>query len=141
MRRESFVGADQAGLGTGSGYSINGDFVMKVDKSTVGSRRELVMMLKIAGTVAVVLSLIVGLFAAIDVRGEGMAVALPMFSLALQLFFAGMMMLAAAAGLEILSGLRESLTDDPIETRRYGRTRSNKGSLLAAKLAAEPVAH
>lgn len=114
---------------------------MKVDKNTAGPRRELVMMLKVAGTVAVVLSLIVGLFAAIDVRGDGLAAALPMFSLALQLFFAGMMMLAAAAGLESLSGLRESLADEPIETRRYGRTRSNKGSLLAAKLAAEPVAH
>jgi hypothetical protein len=114
---------------------------MKVDKSAVGSRRELALMLKVAGTVAVALSLIAGLFAAIDVRGDGLAAALPMFSLALQLFFAGMMMLAAAAGLEILSGLREALTDEPMETRRYGRTRSNKGSLLAAKLAAEPVAH
>lgn len=114
---------------------------MKVDKGAVGPRRELVMMLKVAGTVAVVLSLIVGLFAAVEVRGDGLVAALPMFSLALQLFFAGMLMLAAAAGLEILSGLRETLTDDPIETRRYGRTRSNKGSLLAAKLAAEPVAH
>lgn len=119
----------------------NGDFVMNVDKSAVGPRRELALMLKVAGTVAVMLSLIAGLFAAIDVRGNGLVAALPMFSLALQLFFAGMMMLAAAAGLDILSGLRDALTDEPIETRRYGRTRSNKGSLLAAKLAAEPVAH
>ena len=113
---------------------------MKAGKESVGPRRELIMMLKVAGTVAVVSSLIVGLFAAIDLRSGGVAAVLPMFSLALQLFFAGMMMLAAA-GLDILGGLRDTLTDDPIETRRYGRTRSNKGSLLASKLAAEPVAH
>ena len=114
---------------------------MKVNKDAVGPKRELIMMLKVAGTVAVVLSFVAGLFAAVDIRGDGPGTALQLFSLTLQLFFAGMMMLAAGAGLEILGGVREALSDEPIETRRYGRTRSNKGSLLAAKLAAEPAAH
>ena len=113
---------------------------MRVDKDTNGSKRELVKVLKVAGMVAVVVSLVTGLFAAVDVRTDGFNAALPLFSLALQLFFAGMMMLAACAGLDILTGLRESLTDEGVETRRYGRTRSNKGSILASKLAAEPSA-
>ena len=112
---------------------------MRDGKESTGSRRELIMMLRVAGTVAVVLSLIAGLFAALDVRGAGFDAALPLFSLALQLFFAGMMMLAASAGLDILNGLRETMSDGGLETRRYGRTRSNKGSLLASKLAAEPT--
>ena len=113
---------------------------MRVDKDTNGSKRELIKVLKVAGTLAVVVSLVTGLFAAVDVRTAGFNAALPLFSLALQLFFAGMMMLAAYAGLDILAGLRESLTDEGVETRRYGRTRSNKGSILASKLAAEPSA-
>ncbi len=113
---------------------------MKVEKDSNGSKRELIKVLKVAGTVAVALSLVAGLFGAITVRGTGFEEALPLFSLALQLFFAGMMMLAASAGLDTLGALRESLSDDGIETRRYGRTRSNKGSILASKLAAEPAA-
>ena len=113
---------------------------MKVDKDTNRSKRELIKLLKVAGFLAIALSLLVGLFAAVDVRGGGFESAIPLFSLALQLFFAGMMMLAAAAGLDLLGGLRETMSDAPLETRRYGRTRSNKGSLLAAKLAAEPAA-
>ena len=113
---------------------------MKVVKDSNGSKRELITVLKVAGTVAVALSLIAGLFAAFDVRGAGFAAALPVFTLALQLFFAGMMMLAASAALDLLGGLRDSLAEDSIETRRYGRTRSNKGSILASKLAAEPAA-
>lgn len=114
---------------------------MKVDKDTNGSKRELITVLKVAGMVAVVLSLLTGLLAALDMRSGGFEAALPMFSLVVQLFFAGMMMLAASAGLDMLGGLRDSLTDDGVETRRYGRTRSNKGSILASKLAAEPAAH
>ena len=113
---------------------------MKVDKDSNGSKRELVMVLKVAGTVGVALSLVAGMFAAVDVRSAGFDAALPLFSLALQLFFAGMLMLAASAGLDNLAGMRESLAGDDIETRRYGRTRSNKGSILASKLAAEPAA-
>ena len=123
------------------GIRENGDFVMKVDKDSNGSKKELVTVLKVAGTLAVALSLVAGLLAAFDIRSGGFDAALPLFSLALQLFFAGMMMLAASAGLEVLGGLRNSLAEDSVETRRYGRTRSNKGSILASKLAAEPAAN
>jgi len=114
---------------------------MMEDKVAIGPKRELIMVLKVAGTVAVVLSFVAGLFAAVEIRGDGPGTALQLFTLTLQLFFAGMMMLAAGAGLEILGSMREALSDEPIDNRRYGRTRSNKGSLLAAKLAAEPAAH
>lgn len=140
MRQEYYSGVARAGNCTGRGFQ-DGKFVMKVDKDAVGPKRELIMMLKVAGTVAVVLSFVAGLFAAVEIRGDGPGMALQLFSLTLQLFFAGMMMLAVGAGLEILSGVRAALSDEPIDTRRYGRTRSNKGSLLAAKLAAEPAAH
>lgn len=113
---------------------------MKVEKDSNGSKKELITVLKVAGTFAVILSLLAGLLAAFDVRSAGLEAALPLFSLTLQLFFAGMMMLAASAGLDILYGLRDSLAEDSVETRRYGRTRSNKGSILASKLAAEPAA-
>ncbi len=114
---------------------------MKVDKDANGSKRELITVLKVAGIFGVALSLVAGVIAASDIRGSGFDAALPLFSLALQLFFAGMVMLAASAALDMLGALREAMSDAPIESRRYGRTRSNKGSLLASKLAAEPAAH
>lgn len=113
---------------------------MKVEKGAVGSKRDLITMLKVAGTLAVIFSLVAGLFAAVDVRGAGLDAAIPLISLGLQLFFAGMMILAASAGLDMLGGLRDEMSQDTVETRRYGRTRSNKGSILASKLAAEPAA-
>lgn len=115
-------------------------FRMKVDKNAGGSKREFITMLKVAGILAVILSLPAGLIAAIEIRGSGFDGALALISLAMQLFFAGMMMLAASAALDLLGSLRDAMTDNSLETRRYGRTRSNKGSLLASKLAAEPAA-
>ena len=113
---------------------------MKADKETSGTKREIITVLKVAGTLAAAFGLVAGLFAAIEVRQVGFDAGLPLFSLALQLFFGGMLMIAASAGLDILAGLRDSLAGDGAEPNRYGRTRSDKGSILASKLGAEPAA-
>ncbi len=103
-------------------------------------KRELTVALKLFGSFAIILGAAIGLFAVVDHWRAGMDAALPLLSLGVQLFVAGLLLLAASAGLEILGAIRDGLAADAVETRRYVRTRSAKGSLLAAKLVAEPSA-
>ncbi|NNG05912.1 MAG: hypothetical protein HKM95_17670 [Inquilinus sp.] len=114
---------------------------MRDEKEPPVIRRDLPVLLKVFGTLGVLTGLLVGLFAAIEFRGGGFEVAATPIALGVQLFFFGMMMLAAAAALDFLHGIRDALNGGGVESRRYGRTRSNRGALLAAKLAAEPVPH
>ena len=114
---------------------------MKDDNEFTAPRRELPILLKASGVLGVVAGLLVGLLAAIEFRGYGFQVAATPIALGVQLFFFGMMMLAAASALDYLHGIRDALNGGGVESRRYGRTRSNRGALLAAKLAAEPVPH
>ena len=88
---------------------------MKDDKDTPAGRRELPVLLKVFGSLGVLAGLLVGLFAAIEFRSGGFEPAAMPIALSVQLFFFGMMMLAAAAALDFLHGIRDALNGGGVE--------------------------